>query len=79
MEELENESVPAPWGRIPMTSVVNKVGYLEDYTERILPANLYQEFFTFQKETELFGSWKRFFLYKPHWYYHASKALKNPL
>ena len=57
MEELEIESVPAAEGRIPMTSVVYKVvGYLEDYAKRILPANLYQGFFTFQEETKLFGS-----------------------
>ena len=59
MEELEMvESVPAAAeGRIPMlTSLVNTVGYLEDYAKRILPANLYQGFFTFQEETELFGS-----------------------
>ena len=67
MEELEIESVPAAEGpmiptgnhaaRHGMTSVVYKVvGYLEDYAKRILPANLYQGFFTFQEDTELFGS-----------------------
>jgi hypothetical protein len=42
MEELEMESFPAAEGRIPMTSVVvnTVVGYLEDYAELILPANL---------------------------------------
>ncbi len=44
MEEKESGSVRAVEGRIPMTSFENTVGYLEEYAERVLPVNIYQEF-----------------------------------
>ena len=44
MEKKESGSVSAVEGRIPMTSLVNTVGYLEEYAERVLPVNIYQEF-----------------------------------
>lgn len=44
VEELDRASVFAGEGRNPLTLVENTVGFLEDYAERVLPANVYQEF-----------------------------------
>ena len=45
LEELDSSSVcGSVGGRIPMTSEVNTVRFLEDYAQRVLPANIYQEF-----------------------------------
>ena len=75
------ESVPATEGRIPvLTSVINTVGYLEDYAEGILPANLYQEFLHSKRKANCLVPDKSFFVQAPlvSWREVIPKAAEPP-
>jgi hypothetical protein len=63
--ESQRVHVGAVEARIPMTSIVNTVGYLEDYAERILPANLFQEFLHAKRKPKCLVPDRDFFVQAP--------------
>ena len=67
VEELDRASVFAAGGEgpNPLTLVENTVGFLEDYAERVLPANVYQEFLQAKRKRKSQISVDDFFVQAP--------------